>query len=294
MAGVEITLNAFAKLNLYLEVLRRREDGYHDIRSLMLSVDLADTVGICDAPSGISVEADAPGVPSGSENLCWKAADALRRYAGVRRGAEVRLVKRIPAAAGLGGGSSDAASTLVGLNKLWGLGLTEAQLAAVAAGVGSDVPFFLRGGLQLAEARGNRLTPLEGTPAARFVVAVPDLEVSAAWAYGALKMGLTSATRVTRMRLLRTSLDADGVTEILHNDLERGVEESHPVVRRLKDDLRARGALGCLMSGSGPAVFGVVRDEVSATSIASAVRRAGVSTFAVGPVRSGWSGTERA
>lgn len=294
MADVEITLKAFAKLNLYLEVLGRREDGYHDIRSLMVTVDLADTVRIRDARFGLSVLTDAAGVPSGPENLCWKAAESLRQYAGVRRGAEVSLVKRIPVAAGLGGGSSDAASTLVGLNKLWGLELAERELAGVAAGIGSDVPFFLRGGLQLAEGRGERLTPLRGLPDAWFVIAAPDLAVSSAWAYASAKMGLTSATHVTRMTLLSTSLDAGGVAGILRNDLERGVEESHAVVGRLKADLRAQGAAGCLMSGSGPAVFGVARDESSATAIASAVRSAGVSVFAVCPAPSGWMETERA
>jgi 4-diphosphocytidyl-2-C-methyl-D-erythritol kinase len=294
MTDPEITLNAFAKLNLYLEILGKREDGYHDIRSLMVTVGLADTVRIRDARSGLSVVAGAPGVPSGPENLCWKAAEALRIRAGVRRGAEISLVKRIPVAAGLGGGSSDAASTLVGLSRLWGLGLAEAELADVAAGVGSDVPFFLRGGLQLAEGRGEKLTPLDGLPQAWFVVAAPELEVSSAWAYGAAKMQLTIARHVTRMTLLSTSLDAAGVVDILGNDLESGVEESHPAVGRLKAALLAHGATGCLMSGSGPAVFGVARDKTSATAIASAVRSAGVSAFAVGPVRGGWTETERA
>jgi len=294
MADLEITLNAFAKLNLYLEVLGRREDGYHDIRSLMVTVGLADTVRIRDARSGLSVVAGAAGVPSGPENLCWKAAEALRIRAGVRRGAEISLVKRIPVAAGLGGGSSDAASTLAGLSRLWGLGLTEMELTDVAADVGSDVPFFVRGGLQLAEGRGEKLTPLEGLPKAWFVIAAPELEVSAAWAYAAAKMQLTSATHVTRMTLLSTRLDAVGVAEILRNDLESGVEKSHPAVGRLKAALLAQGAVGSLMSGSGPAVFGVARDKTSATAMASAVRSAGVSAFAVGPVRSGWAETERA
>ncbi len=290
----EIALRAFAKLNLYLEILGKRGDGYHEIRSLMVTVDLADVVRVRAVRSGLSVVADAPGVPSGPDNLCWKAAEALAARAGVRQGAEVRLSKNVPVAAGLGGGSSDAAATLVGLNRLWGLGLAECELADVAAGVGSDVPFFLRGGLQLAEGRGERLTPLPNPPDAWFVIAAPKFEVSAAWAYAAAKMQLTSATHVTRMTLLSTSLDAAGVTKILRNDLESGVEEKHPEVGRLKAALTAHGAAGSLMSGSGPAVFGVARDKASATAIASAVRSAGVSAFAAGPVRSGWTETERA
>jgi len=289
MADVEITLKAFAKLNLYLEVLGRREDGYHDIRSLMVTVDLADTLRVRDARSGISVVVDAAGVPSGQDNLCWEAADALRRRAGIRKGAEVRLVKTIPVAAGMGGGSSDAACVLAGLNALWGAGLTEAELADVAAGIGSDVPFFIRGGLQLAEGRGEILTPLEGLPRAWFVIAAPELAVSSAWAYSAVRMGLTTATHATRITLLSTVLDAAGVVGILQNDLEGGVEESHPVVRRLKAALLAHGAAGALMSGSGPAVFGVTQDRTSAIEVASAVRGPGVAAFAVSPTRRGWA-----
>jgi 4-diphosphocytidyl-2-C-methyl-D-erythritol kinase len=289
MAGVEITLKAFAKLNLYLEVLGKREDGYHDVRSLMVTVDLADTLQVRDAHSGVSVVVDAAGVPSGQDNLCWEAADALRRRTGIRKGAEIRLSKTIPVAAGLGGGSSDAACVLAGLNALWGAGLTETELEDAAADVGSDVPFFIRGGLQLAEGRGEKLTPLEGLPKAWFVVAAPRLAVSSAWAYSAVKMGLTTATHATRMTLLSTDLDATGVVGILQNDLERGVEESHPVVRRLKAALLAHGAAGSLMSGSGPAVFGVTKDKTSAIAVASAVRGPDVAAFAVGPTRRGWA-----
>jgi len=289
MTDVGITLKAFAKLNLYLQILGGREDGYHDIRSLMLTVDLADDVQIRDSRSDLSVSADSAGVPSGPENLCWKAANALRLHTGVRRGAEIRLTKRIPVAAGLGGGSSDAACTLAGLNKLWGLGLTEDELAGVAAGVGSDVPFFVRGGLQLAEGRGEKLTPLEGLPRAWFVIAVPELRVSSAWAYSVVKMGLTSARHVTRMTLLSTNLDAASVVEILQNDLEEGVEKSHPVVSRLKADLLAQGAMGSLMSGSGPAVFGVTQDKTSTIAVASEVRCPGLSVFAAGPEQRGWA-----
>ena len=179
-------------------------------------------------------------------------------------------------------------ATLKGLNKLWQLDLPAEKLYRLAAQLGSDVPFFIRGGLQLAEGRGEILTPLEGLPRAWFVVAAPELAVSSAWAYSAVRMGLTTATHATRMTLLSTVLDAAGVVGILQNDLEGGVEESRPVVRRLKAALLAHGAAGALMSGSGPAVFGVTQDKTSAIEVASAVRGPGVAAFAVSPTRRGW------
>jgi 4-diphosphocytidyl-2-C-methyl-D-erythritol kinase len=284
----ELTLRAFAKLNLYLEILGRRVDGYHDIRSLMVTVDLSDLIVLRKAASGVTLRTDSREVPADEENLCTRAALALRRHTGTDYGAEIRLVKSIPVAAGLGGGSSDAACTLAGLNKLWNLGLAEAELARLASDIGSDVPFFLRGGLQLAEGRGEALTPLEGLPDVCFVLASPQDKVSSAWAYSVAKIRLTSARHVTRMRLLSTNLDADGVVGILHNDLETGVEESHPVIRELKAALVSHGAVGSLMSGSGPAVFGVTRDRASASKIASRIHRSGLSAFAVSPVRTGW------
>lgn len=294
MDNSQLILRAHAKLNLCLRVLGKRDDGYHEIRSLMVTVNLADTVALSETRvSELVLECSQAGVPSGPDNLSWKAAAALRDYAGVRRGARIWLEKTIPVAAGLGGGSSDAAATLVGLNKLWGTGLTEEELVRVGASVGSDVPFFIRGGLQLAEGRGEKLFPLEGLPQAWFVVVAPPLQVSSAWAYSISKIGLTSATHTNRMTLLGTSLDAAGVAGILQNDLERGVSERYPVVRELKARLLALGATGSLMTGSGPAVFGVAEDETSAARIASSVDRSGLSVFLVTPVQRGWAEADR-
>src|SRR5438270_3967148 len=170
-----LVVAAPAKLNLFLEVRGKRPDGFHDLETLMVAVDLFDTVELAPGPAGrITIECDPPGLPTGPDNLAYKAADALRRHANrPDLGAAVRLVKRIPAQAGLAGGSSDAAATITGLNRVWELNLSPPDLAAVAAEVGSDVAFFLGGPSAWCTGRGELVTP---EPAARvfdFVVAVP-------------------------------------------------------------------------------------------------------------------------
>jgi 4-diphosphocytidyl-2-C-methyl-D-erythritol kinase len=279
---------AFAKLNLFLEILEKREDGYHDIRSFMVNVDLADTLWFRKTRSNLTLNCDSNDVPSGPDNLCLTAARTLRDHTNCREGAEITLVKAIPVASGLGGGSSDAASTLVGLNKLWRLGLNEMELLALAERIGSDVPFFIRGGAQLAEGRGERLTPAEGFPRIWFVLVTPSLRISSRWAYSVAKIGLTKAGHKSKIMLAGGRPDLATVAKTLRNDLECGVIGAYPVVRELKDALISRGSMGSLMSGSGPTVFGVTRDRTSATAIASSMSRPGLLISVVSTVRTGW------
>ncbi|MFH0779156.1 MAG: 4-(cytidine 5'-diphospho)-2-C-methyl-D-erythritol kinase [Candidatus Eisenbacteria bacterium] len=293
MKGEARRFSAFAKVNLSLHVLGKRPDGYHDISSLMMTVDLADRLAVRRLPSEIVLECDSPEVPPGVENLCVRAALRLKEKCRVREGAEITLEKAIPVAAGLGGGSSDAACTLVGLNALWGLGLTDQELEGIASDIGSDVPFFVRGGAQIAQGRGERLTPVGDFPELWLVIVVPPLKVSSAWAYsvapaGVGKMRLTTPEHENRMIPLTVRVDAAGVSRSLWNDLEGGVIQKHPAVRELKDALVHLGALGSLMSGSGPSVFGVARDRFSAIAIASSMSRPGLSVFSVRSSSKGW------
>jgi 4-diphosphocytidyl-2-C-methyl-D-erythritol kinase len=276
---------AFAKLNLFLQVLGKREDGYHDIHSLMVTVGVADTLRFEKTPSEISLHCESPHVPAGIDNLCWRAAGRLKELGGFSGGAQIILEKNIPVAAGLGGGSSDAACTLVGLNRLWQLGLRPEELAEIAKDIGSDVPFFIRGGAQIAEGRGEKLTPLEGLSELWFVILSPPARVSSKEAYSAVKIELTRARHRTRINTLGMGLDAASVAGSLQNDLESGVMEICPEVRELKEALLSHGALGSLMSGSGPAVFGIARDQTSASAIASRIERSDLSAFAVRTVR---------
>jgi len=283
-----LRFRAFAKLNLFLEILGKRQDGYHDIRSLMVNVGLADTLEFRKTRSNLVLNCDSSDVPSGSDNLCLKAARALKDHTNYPGGVEITLGKTIPVAGGLGGGSSDAACTLVGLSKLWGLALTERELLSLAERIGSDVPFFIRGGCQLAEGTGERLTPVEGFSETWFVLVTPLLRISSGWAYSVAKIGLTKAGHKSKIMAPGRGFDAAGIGEILRNDLESGVIETYPVVRELKDALMSLGAIGSLMSGSGPTVFGVARGRTSATAIASSMSRPGLSVSVVSTEQTGW------
>lgn len=287
MEASRVQYRAFAKLNLFLQVLGKRKDGYHEIRSLMVTVGLADTLQLKRTPSGITLRCESPDVPLNSDNLCWKAASSLSEHAGCSNGVEITITKNIPVAAGLGGGSSDAACTLVGLNRLWQLNLSGEDLAGIAKDVGSDVPFFIRGGAQIAEGRGEKLTQLESLPEPWFVIVSPSVRISSRQAYSALRIGLTRVEHKTRLKALGMGLDAANVAGSLQNDLESGVMEICPEVRELKDALLSHGALGSLMSGSGPAVFGIARDQTSASAIASGIERPGLSVFVVRTVQEG-------
>ena len=171
MASEQVKLMAYAKVNLTLEVIGKRDDGYHNVATILQTVDLADQVVITEA-NDLVVECDEPGL-SGEINLAWKAAAALAERAGVVPRAHILIDKGIPVASGLGGGSADAAAALVGLNRLWGLGLTGDELASVAAGLGSDVPFLLKGGTALGTGRGDEITPLTPLPGLEMLLVVP-------------------------------------------------------------------------------------------------------------------------
>jgi 4-diphosphocytidyl-2-C-methyl-D-erythritol kinase len=271
----QITLKAPAKVNYRLDVLRKRPDGYHDLRMIMQPIDLCDQVTIRRAPRpGITVTCGARGVPDGEGNIAWRAARALFDPDSDSRGLAIDIVKRIPVAAGLGGGSSDAAAVLSGVNRL--LGLSQERLMEIGTGLGADVPFFLLGGPALAEGIGERLTPLEGIPQAWLALINPSFPVSTAWAYGQINLSLTTNAPIPYIPLFYGTLDE--VTAILANDLERVTMEAHPVIGNIKELLRQAGALGTLMSGSGPTVFGIFADEATARAACSAVT-AGTNWF---------------
>ena len=268
-----LVLESPAKLNLSLEVLGLRSDGYHSIRSVMVPVSLHDTVTL--TPGGRKfVFHGGLRAPKDEGNLAWQAVKLLTRKTGVRRGLEIRVVKRIPIAAGLGGGSSNAATVLRGVNEVWELGLGPRELEKLGLELGSDVPFFLRGGTCLAGGRGEELESLPQKAVLEFVVVMPQLEVSSAWAYDHIPPELTRQGSSTSM--IKVALASDRVELLashLANDLEAGVAAQHSDVTEIKKRLLACGALGASMSGSGPAVFGVARDAESADEIAARVAR---------------------
>jgi 4-diphosphocytidyl-2-C-methyl-D-erythritol kinase len=279
-----LLLSAAAKVNLALEVLSKRADGYHEIATVMQAVDLSDRLTLEDADTS-ALLTRAPGVPSDATNLALRAALALREAAGVDRGVRITLDKRIPVAAGLGGGSADAAAVLVGLNRLWGLRWPGPRLAEVAVTLGMDVPFFLRGGAALATGRGDVLEPLVGGGLA-LVLVNPRFESRTAEAYGRVTPDmLTDGRRVKGLVEALQSRRAARVATSLYNGLEAAVAPHHPEIGRMRAALLAAGALGAVMSGSGPTVVGVARSFEHARQLRARLTRASWTCWAVRTTR---------
>jgi 4-diphosphocytidyl-2-C-methyl-D-erythritol kinase len=254
-----ITLLSPAKINLCLSVLGRRPDGYHDVEMLMQMVGLFDEVTVSLGGPGISVTCDSHAVPSGEENIAWKAAKAMLRLSGKDVGLVIKIKKNIPVAAGLGGGSGNAAAVLAALNRLVGIGLDRDRLTEIGAGIGMDVPFFFFGPTALAQGRGEILTELTPLPHIHVLLVNPGVETSTAWVYKNLNLRLTKKGDCNKIARLNLRNIASG----LHNDLESVTSALHPVINRIKDALLDQGAVGALMSGSGPTVFGIFETEAA-------------------------------
>ena len=277
-------MSAAAKVNLALEVLGKRDDGYHDVATVMQAVDLSDRLAF-EPSDDLELVTASPEVPPDGTNLVMRAARALTDAAHVARGARMTLIKRIPVAAGLGGGSSDAAATLVGLDRLWGLGWPVERLEEVAVTLGMDVPFFLRGGAALATARGDRLESVESRPLA-LVLVNPGVPVSTAEAYGRVTSAMY--TDGTQARELARSLGTRGATRVaaaLYNGLAAAVVPIRPEIERMRAAVLAAGALGALMSGSGPTVFGVARSFEHARQLRARLTRGSWACWATRTLR---------
>lgn len=268
-----LVVAAPAKINLFLEILRRRPDGYHALESLMVAVDLFDTLEVRRTPGReITLSCDPPGLPTGPDNLVVKAALALRDH--VRRpdlGADVRLAKRIPAQAGLAGGSSDAALALLGLNEIWKLALTRAELVAIAAAIGSDVAFFLTPPAAWCTGRGEVVAPeVVGRPL-DFVLVCPPVGLATAAVYGSLTVPAVPESGDGLRAAVRAG-DPRAVGRSVFNRLEAPAFALSPAVQRIRDRLAGLGPCGARMSGSGSAVFAVCRDRAEAVRVAERFR----------------------
>lgn len=265
-----ITLQAPAKINFRLDVLRKRTDGYHDLRMLMQRISLYDDIELTlTASPGITVLVNSDAVPAGPDNIAWRAAAALLQQSGSTAGVRIRIDKRIPVAAGLGGGSSNAATTLIGLNRLLALGYSDAELMNIGLQLGADVPFFIFGQPAIAEGIGEKLTAVAGLPQLPLVIVNPGIPVATAWVYQNLR--LTTEKVAAKIPLLYES--AADLCGILSNDLEAVTISRFPVIREIKEQLIAAGAIGALMSGSGASVFAVFTDETTAKSAAGQLAR---------------------
>ena len=263
---MKIKFKTPAKINLGLHIHGKREDGFHELETIFQMVSLYDDVELELLSSGIKLECDTPGVPTDDTNLVCKAALLLRQsYQVEGKGVSIRLKKKIPFGAGLGGGSGNAAGVLMGLNRLWDLNIEREKLLALAAELGSDVPFFLTSPCALGMGRGEQLKTLK--PCAKFQVLLvfPGFPVATSWVYQNLKLKLTK--RENNISILRKNLSLSDITSLgsrLYNDLEPVVIQRFPEVQVVKDELGAWGALGVLLSGSGSTVFGIFDDPEKA------------------------------
>ena len=260
----DIELFAPAKINLFLEIVNRRPDGYHELQSIMLALDLGDTLGLTFADS-VCMTCNDPGLPLDEGNLVIRAARLFEQTTGQTVRVRFDLTKRIPTAAGLGGGSSDAAAALRGLNRLYETGLDAPTLEQMAGRLGADVPFFIRPGHKIARGIGQRLSPLVLEPELDLLLINPGHPVSTAETYEKFQL-----TRMGNAFNLPSSLRGlKEVLRLLRNDLEAVVIRDFPAVARMKTFLVEAGCAACMMSGSGPTVFGIFEDALPLDRIAA-------------------------
>ncbi|MGH7197954.1 MAG: 4-(cytidine 5'-diphospho)-2-C-methyl-D-erythritol kinase [Candidatus Omnitrophota bacterium] len=273
-----LTLKSPAKVNLFLHVRFKRKDGYHEIHTLFERLSLADELVFTRARSGIRLETHAKGLPRGPQNLVYKAAKLLKDKFHVPEGVRIRLRKRIPVGAGLGGGSSNAAATLLGLNQLWRLGLSRKTLLGMAAGLGSDVPFFiLETPFAVGSGRGEILKKM-GAPSLKIwhCVVKPPLSISTKEAYLNLRASRLTPKKANAKMLLRSFQEgnASRFSQLLQNSLETALNKRVTTILEIKKKLLSQGALGSLMSGSGSAVFGIFKSRRKARKAARFLRKA--------------------
>lgn len=260
-----LTRKAYAKINLGLDVVRRLENGYHEVRMIMQTVGICDVLTFTAAESGIRIAADSGELPVNEDNLIHKAARLLMETCGVKAGIDIRLEKHIPVAAGMAGGSSDAAATLQGLNDLFSLGLSQEQLRQLGVRIGADVPYCIMGGTALAEGIGEILTPLPPAPRCSLLIARPNIRVATRYVYEHLDAGENwTHPDIDGMQSAIRDGDLAGITSRLGNVLETVTVEKYPVIAQLKQEMLSCGAMGSLMSGSGPTVFGIYNSREQA------------------------------
>ena len=270
----DISLKALAKINLGLDVVRRREDGYHEVRMIMQTIHLYDRLDIKRTKeSGIQIQTNLSFLPVNENNLIYKAAKLLMDEFSITDGVSVKLDKRIPVAAGMAGGSTDAAAMLFGMNRLFSLGLTKRQLMERGVQIGADVPYCIMRGTALAEGIGEELSPLAPMVKCPVLIAKPSISVSTKFVYQNLK--LDDTTIHPDIDLLIEDIRAKNLYDIaahMGNVLETVTIPNYPVIDEIKKHMLSHGAVGAMMSGSGPTVFGLFDDEATAKKAYKAMR----------------------
>ena len=274
-------ISAMSKVNLGLDVLRRRDDGYHEVRMIMQTLKLCDELYFEETQKKeIRIVCNSENLECDENNLIYKAARLIMDEAGIDRGLDIRLKKNIPIAAGMAGGSSDAAATLVALNKIFGIDFDIAKLKEIGVKIGADVPYCIEGGTQLSEGIGEKLTRLKDAPQCFVVVAKPHIGVSTKYVYENLHVEMIKTH--PNIDAMLKGIDAGDLIEIsshMENILENVTEKKYPVIAMLKSKLKSMGALNSLMSGSGPTVFALFDDKDKADKACEAVLDTGEVAF---------------
>lgn len=268
-----ITRKAYAKINLGLDVIRRREDGYHEVRMIMQTVDLYDVLTFTEEEAGIIVTTNKEELPGDENNLIYKAAKLLADVYSIKKGVKIDLQKNIPMAAGMAGGSTDAAAVFHGMNEMFRLEMTEEEMCRLAVKIGADVPYCIQGGTALAEGIGEVLTKLTDAPDCFLLIAKPDINVSTKYVYQNLHANeLKAHSDIDGMRAAIEAEDLPGIIERMGNVLETVTVKKYPVIDRIKSFMIDKGACNALMSGSGPAVFGIYRTKNEADAAYKALK----------------------
>lgn len=269
-----VTQKAYAKVNIGLDVLRRRPDGYHELKMIMQTVDIFDDLTFeREKEPGIRLRIDGADLPADESNLVHKAAALMIEEGQISEGVAITVTKRIPIAAGMAGGSADAAAAMRGLNVLFEMGYSAGALRELGVRLGADIPYCISGGTMLSEGIGEVLTPLPAPPECYLVVAKPDIDVSTAFVYQNLRAdSLPFHPDIDGMAKALAAGDLRGITDRMGNVLETVTVPAYPVVDRIKRRMRELGAENALMSGSGPTVFGIYKEQKTAEKAAEMIR----------------------
>ncbi len=263
----KLKLKAYAKINLSLDVLNKRDDGYHNVEMIMQQIGLYDEIYLKKIDKGIIIDTDCEYLPIDKSNIVYKAAKIIIDKYKLNTGIYIYIKKNIPIAAGLAGGSTDAAAVLKGINTMFSLGLTTDKLLDIGKEIGADVPFCILGGAALAEGIGEKLTQIHGLKSGWIVLSKPNIGVSTADAYNNLNLNaIENRPDTEKLIVALENGNIYDISKLLCNVFEEGIFEKHPIVKKIKTKMIQYGALGCLMSGSGPTVFGIYKTYARAKS----------------------------
>lgn len=266
----EVEIDSYSKINLTLNILAKRQDGYHNIETIMQSINLADRVFIKEEKEGIKIKCNHSQVPIDDQSLAYRSAEKILNRCRVTKGVKIEIDKKIPLASGMAGGSANSASILVGINKLFTLSLSNEDLRGMGEELGMDVPFCIQNGTALAYHRGEKVTSLSPVnPPLWIIIINPGFEIPTKWAYNNLDLNLIKREKNNTKAMLEALKGggARGIAKNLFNSFEELIIEKYPEIGKIKDRLIEEGALGALMSGSGSTVFGIAQNEEQALKI---------------------------